>query len=102
MNIPEYLGYSIDNEYAFVYLEYGFVGIVALASLILLLIFLSVSNRYRIGNLGLIMVMLICGLTNLSFTNLEIAPIFFILFAGTSTFFAYSKNPENEIQQQAT
>ena len=81
-NIPDFLGYSIDNEYAYLYLEYGAIGIFFFLLLIGFLGILSmVQNKGHPVSIGLLLIMLVCGLTNLSFTNMEVGPVFALLFA---------------------
>lgn len=83
-DIPEFIGYSIDNEYAYLYLEYGVIGLSFYLLLIVFLFILSmVKNKGHPVSIGLLLIMLICGLTNLSFTNMEVGPAFAMLFAWT-------------------
>ena len=82
-NIPELVGGSIDNEFMYVYLQYGFIGILALCTIVVLFSVMSIKPIVSRGSLGMIIVMLICGLTNLSFSNLEIGSIFILLFVAS-------------------
>lgn len=79
-NIPSLIGGSIDNEYLYVYLEYGLIGITMLLFAILLLSYLSLSSDQNKKSFGLILIMLICGMTNLTFSSLEVSGIFILLF----------------------
>ncbi len=81
-NIPEVIGGSIDNEYIYIYLEYGILGSMAFLVVLALLISISFRNGFSSGNIGLLIIMLICGLTNLSFSNLLIGVPFVLLFIG--------------------
>jgi hypothetical protein len=79
-SFPEFFGDSIDDEYAYVYLEYGLIGLLLLGVLVVFLSILSIrNNKVSLAALGLIILMLICGLTNLSFSNMEIGPTFAVL-----------------------
>lgn len=80
-NIPELIGGSIDNEFIYLYIEYGVVGLMILLITVVFLSVLSIKlNPY---NLGLLLIMLICGLTNLTFSNLEVSAIFILLFSAS-------------------
>ena len=92
-NIPNLIGGSIDNEYLYVYLEYGLIGLVLSALLIILLSTFSFSYAQKRITLGLILIMLIGGLTNLSFSSLEVSGLFMILFVTSVT-------NEDKINQQ--
>ena len=91
-NIPELIGGSIDNEYFYVYLEYGVLGLISLFGVLMLLTGLSLRVKISPGNIGLLVVMLICGLTNLSFSNLEIGATFIILFVALLALAATKKD----------
>ena len=79
-SFPDFFGDSIDDEYAYVYLEYGLVGLLLLGLLVVFLCVLSIrKKKVSLAALGLIIMMLICGLTNLSFSNMEIGPTFAVL-----------------------
>lgn len=80
-NIPELIGGSIDNEFIYLYLEYGVIGLIVLLVTVVFMSILSMKlNPY---NLGLLLIMLICGLTNLTFSNLEVSAIFILLFSAS-------------------
>lgn len=99
-DIPQFLGYSIDNEYAYLYLEYGVLGLFFFLLLLVFLIILSMAqNKGHPASIGLILVMVFCGLTNLSFTNVEVGPVFAILFAGAFLLPVSVKN--NPVQNQS-
>lgn len=85
-DIPQLVGGSIDNEYAYVYLQYGIIGLLLILIWVSLLFILSIRNRAVLGGLGLLIIMLICGLTNLSFSSLETSTIFIVLFASILVF----------------
>ena len=91
-NIPELVEGSIDNEYIYVYLQYGALGLLSLFAILIFFIRLSLKRNINTGNLGFLVVMLICGLTNLSFSNLEIGAMFTILFVGLLTSNSLEKN----------
>lgn len=88
-NIPRLVGGSIDNEFLYVYLEYGLYGIIASLLFIILISCFSFSIENKKTTFGLILIMLICGLTNLSFSSLEVSGVFMVLFI---TSFANKKN----------
>ena len=80
-NIPDLIGRSIDNEYIYLYLEYGLIGLLVLLITVLFLSIIALKiNKY---NLGLLFIMIICGLTNLTFSNLEVSAIFILLFSAS-------------------
>ena len=78
-NIPSVVGGSIDNEFLYVYLEYGVYGIIASLLFIILISCFSFSIENKKTTFGLILIMLICGLTNLSFSSLEVSGVFMVL-----------------------
>jgi hypothetical protein len=80
-NIPALLGGSIDNEYAFLYLQSGMLGILAVCFSLIGIGYLVLRKRKSKGLLALLVVMIISGMTNLSFSNLEIGPLFVLLFS---------------------
>ena len=101
-DIPKFLGYSIDNEYAYLYLEYGVLGLFFFLLLLVFLIILSIAqNKGHPASIGLILVMVFCGLTNLSFTNVEVGPVFAILFAGAFLLPVSVKNKTVQDQSKA-
>jgi O-antigen ligase len=97
-DIPSLIGGSVDNEYAYVYLEYGLLGLVSIAVVIIALIWLVVKKSTNKYTLGIIGVMMICGITNLSFSSLEIGPLFALL-VGIS-FFSVFNNSRNSIENK--
>ena len=92
-NIPDLIGRSIDNEYIYLYLEYGLIGLLVLLITVLFLSIIALKiNKY---NLGLLFIMIICGLTNLTFSNLEVSAIFILLFSASML----NKNKVEDQQQ---
>ncbi|HIP31256.1 MAG TPA: hypothetical protein EYG86_00695 [Crocinitomicaceae bacterium] len=83
-NMRELVGGSIDNEYAFVFLEYGLVGILILLITITFLIILASKKNFNKQAIGLLLIMFVCGLTNLSFSSLEVSALFILLFVAAT------------------
>ena len=80
-NMIDVIGAHIDNEIAGVYLEYGLVGFIVFAVLVLFLFGIAFKKK-DFFLVGMLVFMLICGLTNLTFTGRDIGTLFFVLFAG--------------------
>ncbi|MCO5260284.1 MAG: O-antigen ligase family protein [Crocinitomicaceae bacterium] len=78
-DIISLVGGSIDNEYAYIYLEYGIIGLIlTLLGFAGLFIGLYRKSANYI-TIYLFVILLIAGFTNLSFSNYEILP-FMIVF----------------------
>jgi len=80
VSIPGLIGHSIDNELGYIYLEKGALGIFAFVGLLTYTILLKKSKGFFIEGIAFVGIMLICGLTNLAFTNPESGCLFFVLF----------------------
>ena len=81
-NMQAFLGAAIDSEFASVYLQYGAIGVALISLMIVALFYWSYKNTNRISISGFFIIMIIAGMTNLSFSNLYVAPMFFILLGG--------------------
>ncbi len=96
-DIPSLIGGSIDNEYAFVYLEYGLIGILIYLIMLLVLIIGSLKSQKGSGALLILIIAGVMGFTNLSFGNLETAPILMILFTA-GLFYPLNRSVEKTIE----
>ena len=77
-NIPELIGYSIDNQYAYIYLEYGLVGLMVFSAIIISILKHTITNRYY-GAMLMLFVLLFIGVSNLSFSNSNLISLYAIL-----------------------
>lgn len=94
-NIPNLIGGYIDSEYAYLFLEYGIIGlllVVGAFTLILLNLWKKRSSYFYLYSFLLFMVI---GFTNLSFSNYEILPYFIALGV-----FSIHETPKLEEKQQ--
>lgn len=80
-NIPERYNFSIDNEMAYWFLEYGMVGVFLYLILIVTLFYLATKMRKE--SLIFVVIAVVCGMTNLVVKNMELGSVFFILFVAS-------------------
>lgn len=78
-DIPKIVGGAIDNEYAFVYLQSGLIGLLLLATTVILGLILVRKFPSRLFFYISFAVFFIVGFTNLSFSNFGIIPYFAIM-----------------------
>lgn len=78
-NITELIGGSIDNEYAVIYLEYGFLGLLIVLGVFISLFALTWKLKPDVFFPHVLFLLLIVGFTNLSFSNYEILPSLIVL-----------------------
>lgn len=79
VNISEMVGGAIDNEYAFVYLQYGLIGLVLLFISIFVALRVVRTFPNKLFFYATLLVFFIVGFTNLSFSNFEVIPYFAIV-----------------------
>lgn len=83
-DIPSLIGYSVDNQYLFIYLEYGIGGIMLFITIISYVLWQTLKPKNTMSTC-LIMCLIFAGLSNLSFSNGELISIYTALLA--SAFF---------------
>ncbi len=81
-NIPDLIGYSIDNQFMYLYLEYGLLGILSFLSIITYILIAAIKKRST-SALLIVGVLLLAGLSNLSFSNSELIAIYTFILAGS-------------------
>ncbi len=85
-NIPQLIDGSIDNEFLYVYLEYGIIGIITSLLSILFLFFLALNKKMNSQTIYLLLIMLVSSATNLTFNNIEVSGGFILLFSAALFF----------------
>lgn len=83
-DIPSLIGYSVDNQYMYTYLEYGIVGVMLFA-LLVVYAFKKAIKPLNLISTTLLLCLIFAGLSNLSFSNGELLSIYTALLA--SSFF---------------
>jgi hypothetical protein len=78
-DIPKIVGGAIDNEYALIYLQYGLIGLLLLFATLIFSLRLIKSFPNKLFFYTSLVVFLIVGFTNLSFSNFEVIPYFLIV-----------------------
>lgn len=95
-DIPSFIGYSIDNQYFYTYLEYGVVGVIMLISLIAYLIKLS-FRPLRLMTITLMLCLIFAGFSNLSFSNGELISLYSALLASSFLLITNNSNTKQTI-----
>jgi O-antigen ligase len=78
-NIPQLIGGYIDSEYAYLYLEYGVFGLLLVLGVFTLTLFTLWKRNQSYFYLYSLVLFVVIGFTNLSFSNYEIIPYFIVL-----------------------